>query len=179
VSKDFVRIRIEDLDPDLAEDKEVKPALIEFKVFVYSEDCNTCKDILTKDFIAKAESEGVSLVNVEEAFVYGADFLDSNLLNRDITIRTPTVIVAKEDVVIEATGNKPRIEYLLFGKISPPKARSSSSEARSGSRSRSKKRAKTPKQEEFLENKKIKKVVTKALSRCDSDVCVESEKPSS
>jgi len=177
VSKDFIRVRIEDLDPDLAEDKEVKPTPIEFKVFVYSEDCNTCKDILTKDFIAKAESEGVSLVNVEEAFVYGADFLDSNLLNRDITIRTPTVVVAKEDVVIEATGNKPRIEYLLFGRISPPKARSSSESSRSSSRS--KKRAKTPKQEEFLENKKVKKVVTKALSRCDSGICVESEKPSS
>jgi hypothetical protein len=174
VSKDFVRVRIEDLDPDLAEDKEVKP--IEFKVFVYSEDCNTCKDILTKDFIAKAESEGVSLVNVEEAFVYGADFLDSNLLNRDITVRTPTVIVAKEDIVIEATGNKSRIEYLIFGKISPPKARGSSSSRSSRSRS---KRNKTPKQEEFLENKKIKKVVTKALSKCDNGICVESEKPSS
>lgn len=181
MSKDFVRVRIEDLVPSESVASSVESVVEKpLKVLVFSEDCSTCKDLLTKDLLTKIEAEGVVLVNVEEALLYGADFLDSNILTRDLVVRTPTVVVVKEGgAVIESTGDRSRIEYLLFGKITPPRARRKSGEGESStrsSRSRSSSRRskrKTPKQEEFLENKKTKRLVTEALSKCDRDICVE------
>jgi len=144
------------------------------KVLVFSEDCGVCKEILTKDILSSLEKAGVRLVNAEEALEFGADFTDSNLISRDLVVRTPTVVA--EDVV-EATGNRSRIEYLLLGYITPPRARSgrasstgSGSKASSRSGSRTRKKAK---KEEFIENKGIKRELTKELSKCDSEVCVE------
>jgi hypothetical protein len=179
VSKDLTKLRIEDLVPESSESSVESVVGKPLRVLVFSEDCSTCKDLLTKDLLTKLESEGVVLVSVEEALLYGADFTDSNILTRDLVVRTPTVIVDRGDFVIESTGNRTRVEYLLFGRISPPRARRKSEEGestRSTSRSRSSSRRskrKTPKQEEFLENKKTKRVVREALDRCDRDICVE------
>jgi thiol-disulfide isomerase/thioredoxin len=177
VSKDFIKVRIEDLVPSESVASSIESVVEKpVKVLVFSEDCSVCKDLLTKDLLTKLESEGVVLANVEEALMYGADFLDSNLLTRDLVVRTPTVVVVKEGgAIVESAGDRTRIEYLLFGKITPPKARrkeegGSSTRSRSSSR---RSRRKTPKQEEFIENKKTKRLVKEALDRCDKDICVE------
>ena len=173
MSKDFTKLRIEDLVPESSE-SSVESVVVKPKVLVFSEDCSVCKDLLTKDLLTKLESEGVALVSVEEALLYGADFLDSNILTRDLVVRTPTVVVVGEGVV-ESTGDRTRIEYLLFGRITPPRARRKEGESSTRSTRSSSRRSKrkTPKQEEFLENKKTKRLVTKALSKCDKDICVE------
>lgn len=178
--KDLLRARISDLVEvvsDTYQSTLTPPSdsgISGIKVLVFSEDCGVCKEVLTKDLLSSLEKAGVRLVNVEEALEFGADFTDSNLISRDLVVRTPTVVTEE---AVEVTNNRSRIEYLLLGYITPPRARSgrasstgSGSKASSRSGSRTRKKAK---KEEFIENKGLKREIVKELNKCDSEVCVE------
>jgi len=174
--KDLLRARISDLVEVVSDTYQSTltppPTDSGVKVLVFSEDCGVCKEVLTKDLLSSLEKAGVRLVNVEEALEFGADFTDSNLISRDLVVRTPTVVTEE---AVESTSNRSRIEYLLLGYITPPKARSGRAsstvtESKASSRSKTRKKAK---KEEFIENKGLKREIVKELNKCDSEVCVE------
>jgi len=146
--------------------------LVDKAIIILGKNCPSCKELLEssafKEFY-KAAYDKLAIVFDEEGYVFGADYSNlANLLERRAGIETPAFAVSDDVDMLE---NNPSLLLKiarLLGIQLMVKRRSRSSES-----SRSKRRKGTGKVNEFVESKKLKREIKKALSGCLGDVCRE------
>jgi len=142
-------------------------------IIILGKNCPHCKELLEssvfKEFI-RAAYDRLAFVFDDEGYLFGADYSNiTDLLERRAGISTPTIALREDVDVLENNPNAMMRIAKMLGVpfIARRRRRSSESSSSRASRRRS------SKTNEFVERKKLRKEVRRAMSGCEGEVCKE------